>query len=212
MEDVAPFQEGRQGPFRARERMAALLDGRKNRPRGTVLKIVLRVAWEAGGGMFPLRLQVRIICNRPNLMKNTLSSLIRYTLCAVLALSGLVSARAEDKALSATGTWTWSMPGRDGGPERKFSLALVQDGEKLTGKVTSPGRDGAAVETEIAEASVKGADITFSVTREWNGNKRVAKYTGKLTADAITGKIESKDRDGKDQSRDWSARKEAAKG
>lgn len=135
-----------------------------------------------------------------------------FALCAVFAVSGLISARAEEKAASATGTWTWTTPGRDGGPERKYSLALVQDGEKLTGKVTSPGRDGAAVETEIAEASVKGADVTFSVTREWNGNKRVARYTGKLTADAITGKIESKDRDGKDQSRDWSARKEAAKG
>ena len=31
----------------------------------------------------------------------------------------------------------------------------------------------------------------------------------KLTADAITGKVEMKDRDGNDQSRDWTAKKEA---
>ena len=87
---------------------------------------------------------------------------------------------------------------------------MTQDGEKLTGKLSSPGRDGAAArETEISEASVKGADVTFSVTREFNGTKMTSKYSGKLTADAITGKIESKDRDGKDQSRDWTAKKEA---
>ena len=91
-----------------------------------------------------------------------------------------------------------------------MSLTLTQAGEKLTGKLSSPGRDGAAArETEIADGSVKGADVTFSVTREFNGNKVVSKYSGKVTADAITGTVESKDRDGNDQSRDWTAKKEA---
>ena len=91
-----------------------------------------------------------------------------------------------------------------------MTLTLTQDGEKLTGKLSSPGRDGGeARETEIAEGSVKGADVTFSVTREFNGNKMTSKYSGKLNADAITGKIESKDRDGNDQKRDWTAKKEA---
>ena len=130
-------------------------------------------------------------------------------ICAVLALGGIFTATAEDKAPSATGTWTWTMQGRDGGTERKMSLELKQDGEKLTGKLISPGRDGgAARETEISDGSVKGADVAFSVTREFNGNKFTSKYTGKLTADAITGKIESKDREGNDRSRDWTAKKE----
>ncbi len=91
-----------------------------------------------------------------------------------------------------------------------MTLTLTQDGEKLTGKLSSPGRDGGEARvTEIAEGSVKGADVTFSVTREYNGTKMISKYNGKLTADAITGKIESKDRDGNDQSRDWSAKKAA---
>jgi hypothetical protein len=90
-----------------------------------------------------------------------------------------------------------------------MTLTLTQAGEKLTGKVSSPGRDGAARETEIADGSVKGADVTFSVTREFNGNKITSKYSGKLSADAITGKVESKDRDGNDQSRDWTAKREA---
>lgn len=132
--------------------------------------------------------------------------------CAVLALGGVSTASAEEKAASATGTWTWTVPGRDGGAERKMSLTLKQDGEKLTGKLSSPGRDGgAARETEIADGSVKGADVAFSVTREVNETKRTTKYSGKLSADTITGKMEMKDRDGNDQSRDWTAKKEAAK-
>jgi hypothetical protein len=42
------------------------------------------------------------------------------------------------------------------------------------------------------------------VSRERNGNKVVAKYSGKVSADTIKGKIESK-RNGTPQSRDWGA-------
>ena len=143
-------------------------------------------------------------------MQRIFSKLTSIALGAVLALGGISNASAEDKAADATGNWTWTIPGRDGGAERKMTLALKQEGEKLTGKLSSPGRDGgAARETEIADGSVKGSDVTFSVTREYNGTKRTSKYVGKLSADAITGKVESKDRDGNDQSRDWTAKKEA---
>lgn len=143
-------------------------------------------------------------------MHRKFAILTKLVFCAVLALGGITTVAAEDKAASATGTWTWTLPGRNGGAERKMTLTLTQEGEKLTGKLSSPGRDGGeARETEISEGSVKGADVTFSVTREFNGTKMTSKYSGKLTADAITGKIESKDRDGKDQSRDWTAKKEA---
>ena len=91
-----------------------------------------------------------------------------------------------------------------------MTLELKQDGEKLTGKLSTPGRaGGAARETEIADGSVKGTDVAFTVTREFNGNKMTSKYSGKLSAGAITGKVESKDRDGNDRSRDWTAKKEA---
>jgi hypothetical protein len=142
-------------------------------------------------------------------MQRILANVTSIVFCALLALGGISTASAEDKAPSATGTWTWTVPGRDGGNERKMTLALTQDGEKLTGKLSSPGRDGNARETEIADGSVKGADVSFTVTREFNGNKMTSKYTGKLTADAITGKTESKDREGNDRSRDWTAKREA---
>jgi hypothetical protein len=143
-------------------------------------------------------------------MNRKFAILTQIAFCAVLALGGLGTATAEDKAASATGTWTWTTPGRNGGPERKMSLALTQDGEKLSGKLTSPGRDGGpAREADIEGGAVKDAVVTFQVTRDFNGTKVTSKYNGKLAADTITGKIESKDRDGNDQSRDWTAKKEA---
>ena len=100
-------------------------------------------------------------------MQRKFANLTYLAVSAVLALGGISTASAEDKALSATGTWTWTAPGRDGGEGRKMTLELKQDGEKLTGKVSSPGRDGgAARETEITDGSVKGTDVAFSVTRE----------------------------------------------
>jgi len=144
-------------------------------------------------------------------MHRKLATLMKVAFCAALALGSVNTASADDKAASATGTWTWTTPGRNGGEERKFTLTLKQDGEKLTGKLSTPGRDGAASETEIADGSVKGSDVAFSVTREFQGNKRTSKYTGKLTADAITGKVESQGRDGAAQTRDWTAKREAKK-
>ena len=98
-------------------------------------------------------------------------AIIKLAACAALALGSISLAPAEDKPASATGTWTWSTPGRDGGAERKFSLTLKQEGEKLTGKLSSPGRDGAVTETEITDGTVKGADVAFSVTRECPGEQ-----------------------------------------
>jgi hypothetical protein len=147
---------------------------------------------------------------KPTMHRN-LTSLMKVAFCASLALGPITMAQAEDKPASATGTWTWTQAGRDGGEERKFSLALKQDGEKLTGKLSAPGRDGAVTETEIGDGSVKGSDIAFTVTREFGGNKRTTKYTGKLSGDTITGKIEAQDREGNARSRDWTAKRAAAK-
>jgi len=53
---------------------------------------------------------------------------------------------------------------------------------------------------------IKGDEISFTVTREFNGNKRTMKYNGKITADAIKGKTEF-ERNGEAQSRDWEAKR-----
>ncbi len=128
--------------------------------------------------------------------------------CAVLTLGAASQALAAD----ATGTWTWTRPARaSGGDPAKMTLTLKADGEKLTGTLTSPGRQGGEpTKTEISEGKVKADEVSFSVTREFNGNKMTSKYSGKVTADTIKGKTES-ERNGETQSRDWEAKREAAK-
>lgn len=79
----------------------------------------------------------------------------------------------------------------------------VEDG-KLSGTVS--GRNG---ETAIEDAKLAGDEVSFSVTREFNGNKMVIKYSGKVSGDTIKGKSESQ-RDGQPQSRDWEAKREVA--
>jgi hypothetical protein len=138
-------------------------------------------------------------------------SFTQLALCAIFALGFLGVAQAQDKKADATGTWTWTRPGRNGGAEQKMSLKLKVEGDKVTGKLTSPGRqDGTPVETEIKDGKIKGDEISFTITREYNGNSMTMKYSGKVTADAIKGKIDS-DRNGQAQSRDWEAKREAAK-
>jgi hypothetical protein len=140
-------------------------------------------------------------------MQNTLTSLIRILACTVLLLS--FGASAQDKKADPTGTWTWTTPGRDGGPERKSTLNLKLEGDKVTGKLSSPGRDGQAREATIEEGKLVGDEISFTVTREFNGNKFTQKYNGKVSADSIKGKI-AFERDGQAQSRDWEAKREAS--
>lgn len=129
--------------------------------------------------------------------------LLPSVLAGFLALGALTSLHAAD----ANGTWTWSTPGRDGGEARKSTMKLKVDGEKVTGTIATPGREGQARETEITNGKIKGDQISFDVTREFQGNKVTAKYSGKLAGDTITGKIET-ERDGNARSRDWEAKRE----
>ncbi len=127
-------------------------------------------------------------------------------LCAVMAIGFLAQAQAQDKKADPTGTWSWTVPGRNGGPDRKMTLKLKAEGDKVTGKLTSPARGGETRDTEIKDGKLKGNELSFTVTREFNGNTMVTKYNGKVSADAIKGKMEF-ERNGETQSRDWEAKK-----
>src|SRR5438477_7059955 len=111
--------------------------------------------------------------------QNVLTTLSRVAACAILALSAV--AQAQDKKADPTGTWTWTTPGRNGGPERKSTLKLKLDGDKLTGTMAA-GRQG-GTDTEISDGKIKGDEVSFTVTRENNGNKFTSKYNGKLSGD-----------------------------
>ena len=135
-----------------------------------------------------------------SVMKRTTTAFLQLTACLLLALG--LSAQAADKKNDPTGTWTWSVPGRDGNT-REVTAKLKLDGDKLTGTIS--GRQN---ETAIEDAKLSGDAISFKVTREFNGNKMVQKFSGKIDGDSIKGKIES-ERDGQPTSRDWNAKRAA---
>ena len=120
--------------------------------------------------------------------------------CVVAA----VLAAAATQAADVSGSWTWTTPGRNGGPDHTTTLTQKADGAALSGKIANPGRDGKIVETPIADGKVDGDNITFAVVRQVKGNSVTNNYSGTLAADKITGKI-SFIRDGDLQSRDWVA-------
>jgi hypothetical protein len=103
-------------------------------------------------------------------------------------------------AENPTGTWKWTT--NFGGQSRDATLKLKMDGDKLSG--TYVGRDS---ETPIEDASIKDDLISFKVTREFNGQKRTTKYSGKIAGDTITGKSE-RERDGQTQSTEWVAKRQ----
>jgi hypothetical protein len=133
-------------------------------------------------------------------MQRTLPNLLKLAACFVLAVAS-VTVRADDKKVDPTGTWKWSQTGQNG-QARETTLKLKMEGDKLTGTVS--GRGG---ETAIADAKLKGDEVSFSVTREVQGNKFTAKYSGKVSGSSIKGKVET-ERDGQSRSRDWEAKKE----
>ena len=137
---------------------------------------------------------------------SVLYSFTRYGLSAVFALGLVAQIQAQDKKTDPTGTWTWTTPGRNGGPDRKMSLKLKLEDDKLTGVLVSPGRQGTSTETKIEDGKVTDDTVSFTVSREFNGNKMTFKYKGKVTGDTIKGKVESERGD-----RDWEAKKETEK-
>ena len=135
-------------------------------------------------------------------MKRVVGFIVPTVVCLWFGL--VVAVRAEDKKVDPTGAWTWSIAGRDGTAREVTGKLKLEDG-KLTGTVTS--RQGAVA---IEDAKFAGEDISFKVTREFNGTEFVQRFTGKVSADTIKGKIEF-DRNGEPQSLDWNAKRSEVK-
>ncbi len=106
-----------------------------------------------------------------------------------------ISAVAFAADASPAGNWKWSQQGRNG-PQEYTAKLDVKDG-KVMGAVTGGGGGQAApAPADIGDATFKDGAITFTVTREFNGNKRVTKYSGKLEGDMIKGTIMAPGRGG----------------
>ena len=92
----------------------------------------------------------------------------------------------EQKPADVAGKWKWSFT-RPDGQTIESVLELKQDARKITGVSTlSTGE-----KHEITNGSVDGNTVSFDITREREGRKVTAKYSGKLEGDAIKGTVET---------------------
>jgi len=92
-------------------------------------------------------------------------------------------------AADVTGKWTYEQQGRQGNAQT-VTLNLKADGSNLTGTISGRGGD-----TQIENGKVDGNNVSFSVTREMQGNKFETKYSGTLSGDELKLKIEIVGRD-----------------
>src|ERR1051325_6787240 len=131
-------------------------------------------------------------------MQRFISRAIQAFACLALLTTLNIAAQAAD----VNGTWTWTTPGRNGGPERKSILKLKTEGDKLTGTI-----NGRQEDIKITDGKVTGDEVSFKVSRPGqNGNTFTQKYAGKVSGDSIKGKV-TFERNGEEQSRDWEAKR-----
>lgn len=96
---------------------------------------------------------------------------------AVLALAVAATAFAAD----VTGKWKAQYQTPDG-QQRESMFTFAVSGETLTGTVSS----AALGDAKIEEGKVSGDTLTFTVTRNFQGNDVKVKYAGKVAgADTI---------------------------
>ena len=101
-----------------------------------------------------------------------------FVACLAVLTTGTAAAQTST---SVTGEWDASM-NTPGGP-RPFKLIFKVDGEKLTGTVKRASGD------VPLQGTVKGSDISFAYTINYNGNDLTLSFTGKITGDTISGTI-----------------------
>jgi hypothetical protein len=124
---------------------------------------------------------------------------------AVLAASVVVFMRCvaaeETKKSPFEGSWYFSFTNADGStvtPRVKFKS---KDGE-----ITATSRFRSGSETSATNLVFKGNQVSFDIIREFEGEKVVTHYAGRLTGDAIKGTVTSKSH-GEEHSYPWLAKR-----
>ena len=121
------------------------------------------------------------------------------TLAAVLIIGiTLLFTSVAYSQKSIAGEWnaTFNTPG---GPQ-PLTLIFKVDGEKITGTAKRSRGD-----VPIA-GTIKGDDITFAYSIDYNGNPVTITFTGKVKGDTMGGSVSFNDQAGDD----WSAKRAAA--
>ncbi|MSU64995.1 MAG: hypothetical protein EXS38_02585 [Opitutus sp.] len=125
---------------------------------------------------------------------------------AAILAACFICAAAFAADASPSGTWKFTQPGRGGNPGAERTLKLDLKDGKLTGTLMgTQGGQFQIPDTAIGNASYQDGAIAFTVEVEFNGNRFVSKYAGKLEGDSIKGSIERPGRDGNIQKSDWNA-------
>ena len=115
----------------------------------------------------------------------------------LVLLSSLLAVAAF--AADVTGKWAADVPGR-GGNTQKVTMDLKADGDKLSGTMSNPQG-----ETAITDGKVSGDTVTFTITREMQGNTVKMNYTGKVAGDEI--KFSVVREGGQGQAREFTAKR-----
>jgi len=105
--------------------------------------------------------------------------ILLFTVLCVAALVVTFTAMAAD----VSGTWTGEQQGRNGA--MTVTLNLKAEGNALNGTIS--GRGG---ETAISDGKVDGDNVSFTVTREFNGNTMKMKYSGAVSGSELKLKME----------------------
>lgn len=126
--------------------------------------------------------------------------------CAACFMTAAVFAADAAPAASPAGTWKWTPPGRGGNPGVERTLKLDYAAGKLTGTMLAVDMGRFKIpDTAIADGAFADGTVSFTVTTEFNGNKRTTKYSGKLDGDSIKGSLEAPGRDGDVRKMEWTA-------
>jgi hypothetical protein len=100
----------------------------------------------------------------------------------ITVVSALLLASLSAFAADVAGNWAITIDSPQG--PLAATLALKQDGDKLTGTITSQ-----LGETPIT-GTVKDNDLEFSMTMEINGNSMALAYKAKVDGDKISGTLD----------------------
>lgn len=101
----------------------------------------------------------------------------------LFVVSILLVAAFGAMAADVSGKYTWEQQGR-GGNTVNVTLTLKQDGGKLSGTVSQPGRNG-NMESPISDGTINGDAIAFKVSRETPNGSFTTTYKGTVSGDSI---------------------------
>lgn len=133
---------------------------------------------------------------------------IPRALLGLFITSWLFAAAALAADASPTGTWKWTVQGRQGGQGFEQTLTLDYKEGKLTGILKGvQGGQFSVPDTPIQAASFADGRVKFAITRDFNGRSFTTTYDGKLEGDTIKGSFE-RAVGGNPVKSDWLARRQ----